>query len=554
MKSIFGQIFSVADGEVSDMLNPAKWLSTWAGGGVSTSGEPVTGNTALGLAAYYACAHVIAEDVGKLPFKVYRRLDPRGKEVAYDHALYETLHTAPNPEMSAMSFREVMTFFSTTWGNGYAEIRPQKSGGKSELWPIHPGRVEIKRTPGDRLYYSIRQNNGTTVEIPPERMLHIHGLGDDGVQGYSVAKVACDSIGIGLAGQRLAGAFFGNGSVLSGVLETPNQMTPDAHRQLREEFERIYRGASNAAKTAILEQGLKYTKIGIPPEEAQFIESRQFQVEEVCRWFRVPPHKIQHLLRATFSNIEHQGIEYVTDTLQPWLVRWEQEVARKLFGDDPEYFAEHLIDGLLRGDSVSRSTYYHNMVFSGLMTPNEVRELENLNPMDGGDDLLVQSAMVTLASISDPKEEAPPTDNNPAPPIPPVPEPPQPPEDGNPPPTEAVRPVFLDAAARVARKETEAIGRAMDRHRGNTVRFTSWLENFFDDAHEVYIRDQFLAPAAVHLALSGTALPLESDRHVAAVKDEAATYFARSDVPAWTVAEQFRATRLADLMYKGDRR
>ena len=375
----------------STVRNPADWLAASLGGGDATvSGETISPDKALTLSAYFAAIRAISEDVGKLPLILYRTLKPRGKERATTHPLYRLLHDSPNREMSSMSFRETLTMHSIGWGNGYAEIVRDKARPVA-LWPIDPTRVRIERTDDHRVIYKVAAIEGKEITLQSMDMFHLHGLGFDGLTGYSVAHLARESIGSALAMEKRGAALFGNGSQPGGVLEIPNVLDPDARKHLTESWAAKHKGASNAHKTAILEQGLQFKTIAVPNRDAQWIEGREFSVSELARWLRIPPHKIAHMRDATFSNIESQAREYVIDTLQPWLVRWEQEIARKLISPRSGLFAEHLVAGLLRGDTTNRFNAYQTAIASGWMSRNEARALENLNPADGLDEFLVPS-------------------------------------------------------------------------------------------------------------------------------------------------------------------
>lgn len=390
--SILQYIFSAA----SNIRDPAEWLVHALGGQKTASGMRVNQHTAMTFAPYYAGLRAISEDVAKLPFKVFRRLQPRGKENITDHRVQKLIQVAPNRDMTSMAFRETVTHWALGWGGGLAEIQRSGAGVPVALWPIHPSRVQSMRNDEDGLFWRIaskdNRGNQSTTDLLDRDTLHIHGLSSDGVQGYSVLAMASESLGLGLAAQRFGAAFFGNGAHIGGVLEHPKTLSDTAHKRLRESWNDEYTGSNNTGKTLIAEEGMKYTKRGIPPDEAQFLETQQFSVETFARWFRIPPHKLQDLQRATFSNIEQQSIEYVNDTLMPWLIRWEQEVERKLFmpnAADRGLFARHVVQALLRGDQSARGEFYTKQLANGSMSPNDIRELEDQNPVDGGDDYFV---------------------------------------------------------------------------------------------------------------------------------------------------------------------
>jgi phage portal protein BeeE len=382
---------------ISDLTHPRAWLTNLMGGGPTVSGRDVNEETALCLSAYYACIRVIAEDVGKLPFNVYRRLQPRGKELAPENPVHKVLHDEFNPRMCACTGRELMQHWASGWGNGYAEIVRDGSNKVRALWPIHPERVEPK----------------------------LRGGGNE-LKGYSVAHLARETIGLGLASQDFGAAFFGNDTTMGIILSHPNTLDDKQRARLQAGLQKARGRGKDAFKMMVTEGGTKVERVGIPPQDAQMLQTRQFQVEEIARWFRMPPHKIQHLERATFSNIEHQGLEYVGDALMPWLVRWEQEVHRKLFVPEARttLFAEHVVNALLRGDFKARTEGYNKAIFTGWMSINDARTLENLNPLPAkiGDVYFMQSAMSTVEDIVDPPEPPPQPTSFGSPPMPPAPE------------------------------------------------------------------------------------------------------------------------------------
>jgi HK97 family phage portal protein len=290
-------------GGVSTLANPAPWLVDFYGGGTPSAGVRVTEATALSASAVFACVRNIAEDEAKLPFIVYRNLEPQGKERLKAHPLYRLLHDEPNPEMSSFDFRQAVTACAVLFGGGYAEIEKTQAGVPLYLWPIESWRVRPLRDAAKNLYYEVDGRD----RLDPADMLHIRGFGFDGVLGCMLAQVGKESLGLTIAAQRFAASFFGNGTKVSGLLSHPKMLSPEAHKRLKESWTEEHGGPGNAHKPRILEEGMTWTQLSTAPDEAQMVETRQFQVEDVARWFRMPPHKIQHLLRSTFSNIEHQG-------------------------------------------------------------------------------------------------------------------------------------------------------------------------------------------------------------------------------------------------------
>lgn len=372
----------------------------------TTAGVSVTELSALQSTAVYACVRLLAETVASLPLITYRRLENGGKERALDHPLYDVLHYRPNRLMSSFEWRETMMGHLLLWGNAYSRIVDDASGRVVELYPMRPDRVQISQTEAG-LMYTYSPTGGEVMTLPEEKVFHLRGLSTEGILGISPIAQARQAIGLALATEEFGSRFFGNGARPGGVLEHPGTLTDEAMNRLRMSWEQSHTGAANAHKVAILEEGMKYAQIGIPPEDAQFLETRKFQLAEIARIFRVPAHMIGDLDRATFSNIEHQSLEFVIHSVRPWLVRWEQAIMRSLLMEHErnEVFAEFLVDGLLRGDTMSRYQAYATAVTNGWMSRNEVRQLENLNPVDGLDEYLVPMNMMEAGADLDGLED-----------------------------------------------------------------------------------------------------------------------------------------------------
>lgn len=365
------------------------WLGNWPmsefprvfGAGPTSAGVDVSEYTALNYSAVWAAVSIISADIASLPLILYKRTSNGGKERYTDSSLYELLHDAPNPEMTAMVFREALQAHVMTWGNAYAEIQRDQVGRPVALWPITPDRVTPFREGGGALGYRVTNSNGRQVVIAPRNMLHIPGLGFDGVTGYSVIQHARESIALGVATERFGETFFRNGSTFGGVLSHPEKLTTEVKQGIRESADALHTGVDRAHKFLILGGGMKYDRLGIPPNDAQFLETRRFQINEVARWFGIPPHKIGDLERATFTNIEQQDIEYYRSGLRRWLVRWEQEYQRKLISplERRQQFVKHNVEGLLRGDSTARAAFYTSMFNVGAYSINMILESEDLN-------------------------------------------------------------------------------------------------------------------------------------------------------------------------------
>lgn len=446
-------------------LNDERFWSTMGMSLKTDAGVDVGPVSALGFSAVYACVRNISEDVGKLPLILYRQGADGSRERAVADPLYGLLRDKPNPEMSAMTFRQTLTAHAMLWAGGYAMIQRDGLGRPIALWPLHPGRVKPKRTQSGRMFWEVRTEAGVPVSYEDTEIFHVEGLGFDGIVGYSLASRAKESFGIAAAAEKFAARFFGSGSTVNGVLEHPGKIGKSEDRaRLREEWEDMHSGVGNSHKVAILQEGMKYAKVGVTPEEGQFLESRQFQIEEVCRWFRMPPHKVQHLARSTFANIEHQGIEYVVDTLTAWFTRWEAEIARKLIVQAGMY-AEHLADALLRGDTKSRFEAYNLALAQGWMNRDEVRARENLPPLPNGDGkvTLVPVNMAPLDKMvsGEAAAQAAPT-----------------------PSARVLGRVLEDAVGRMIRKETLAAKRAAKK----PAEFGAWLDEFYRD-HGDTVRD-----------------------------------------------------------------
>ena len=365
--------------------------------GGTASGKTVNERTAMQTTAVYACVRILAETIASLPLNVYRSTD-NGKEKATDHQLYYLLHDEPNPEMTSFVFRETLMSHLLLWGNAYAQIIRDGRGRILALYPLLPDRMTVDRTTEGQLYYEYRKDTGYVI-LRPEDILHIPGLGFDGLVGYSPIAMAKNAIGMAIATEEYGGKFFANGASPGGVLEHPGVVKDPA--RIRESWNAVYQGSGNAHRIAVLEEGMKFQSIGIPPEQAQFLETRKFQTEEICRIFRVPPHLVANLDKATFSNIEHQSISFVVHTIRPWLVRLEQGMNKALLSpsEKGQYFVGFVVDGLLRGDYASRMQGYAIGIQNGFLSPNDVRTLENMNTIEHGDIYAMNGNMLKLEDV-----------------------------------------------------------------------------------------------------------------------------------------------------------
>lgn len=469
------------------------------------SGVSVDHNTAMNYSACWSATRILTETVAALPKMLYRRVG-EGKERARETPLFRVLHDEPNPDQDSMAWFDQQMAAVVNWGDAFAEKERNRRQEVVALWPIHPSRIpkgNIQRNSSGELVYMVRNDDGTASPVSAADMLHVRGpLSDDGVRGKGVITQARESIGMGLVTERFGAAFFGNGASARVVLKHPAQLSPAAHENLRKEWREMHVGA-NAHSTAILEEGMDIANLSIPPEEAQFLQTRQHNITEIARWYRVPPHMLADLSRATFSNIEFQGIEFVTHSILPWVTRWEQAINKQLISDKnkPTLFAEFLVDGLLRGDAKSRAEAFQTQFLNGAINQDEWRSAENRNPLPDG---LGQKHYVplNLRAVDEP--------------IPEPSEPPEPEEDDD---TEEQRALLLESAKsltvsvldRMLTKEKLAASRAA-RKPGE---FLAWMDRFYDK-HTKTVTEALgpLAPALQSLGVSFDPSAM-AERHVA---------------------------------------
>lgn len=390
--------------EVTDSVRDSGQIFAF---GTASSGEKVDEQSAMQISTVYACVRVLAETVAALPLHLYRYTDNgKGKERAADHPLYRILYRQPNDEMSSFTWRETLMTHLLLWGNAYCQIIRDGRNQVLGLYPLLPENVEVDRDEQGQLYYIY---HAYTDEVPGEKnqdiyfrkdeILHIPGLGFNGLVGFSPIAMMKNSLGTTLAVEKYGSSFFKNGAQPSGVLEHPGVLKDP--QKIRDNWTSVYGGANNAHKVAVLEEGMQYKSISLPPEDSQFLSTRQFGVEEICRIFRVPPHMVQDLQRATFSNIENQSLNFVVHTLTPWLVRFEQAIIKDLLLTEEQdvLFPKFNVDGLLRGDYQSRMNGYATGISNGFLSPNDIHRLENMDLIpaeEGGDDYYLNGGYVKL--------------------------------------------------------------------------------------------------------------------------------------------------------------
>lgn len=390
---------SPPNNNTSSLSSPAQWLVDMFNPN-SASGQSVTEESAMNHTGVYSAVRVIAETIASLPLNVYENLPNGGKRKATNNYLYSMLHSKPNDLMTSFTFRETMMAHLLLWGNHYSQLELSNDGKIKGIWPLLPGQVQVKRK-NNRLYYIYMKEDGSLITFDQSEILHIPGLGFDGLVGKSVIKMAREAIGLGLSAEEFGARFFSQGAQPGGIIEYPNKMSDEAYERYKKDVNKKHTGLGNSHKIMVLEEGLKYHQTGIAPDDAQFLETRKFQIEEIARIFRIPPHMLANLENATFSNIEQQSIDFVVNTIRPWLVRIEQVLNDKLISSrNNKNYIKFVVEGLLRGDSESRGKFYNTMFNIGAMTINDIREKEDMNPLPNGDESFVPLNMVPLSEIN----------------------------------------------------------------------------------------------------------------------------------------------------------
>lgn len=475
----------------SGVATPEKWLVDYFKGGAdSYAGVMVDEETALKYSAYFCGVRRISETLGSIPLILYQRLKEGGKERAYNHSLYDKLHNSPNPNVVSMTFRSTLQNHLLTWGNAYAQIIWKQNQTIDSLYPLRPDRMTVKRDIYGELQYEYNYQGIKRVAIPNNQILHIPGFGFDGTVGYSIVRLARESLGLGLGTEEFGARFFGSGTHPGLIAEHPGRLGPDASDNLRKSLTEKSSGLGKSHKILILEEGMKAVPVGIPPEDAQFLETRKFQVTDVARWLNIPPHMIMDLERATFSNIEEQSLEFVIYTMRPWFVLWEQVLSHRLLSSEERkiYFFEHLIDALLRGDTKSRYEAYKIASDSGWFNADEIRAKENMNPQPNGmgkiynvplnfqnkvdwlnkedkeENKYLRALNIEQRSIMERNNIV-----------------------------KNYNRIFVDAAGRFVRREGIAIKKAVNKYlkNGNITDFTFWLDKFYNELPE-YIEKNML--------------------------------------------------------------
>lgn len=464
----------------------------------TTAGPKISEENALENAAVWNAITILSTIPAMLPLNLYQR-QSKGKQKATDHPYHKLLWIQPNPEMTAMPFREAMMGHLLTWGNAYIEKEWAESGYIKALWPIPPNRIRPERSKATgRLIYYFKRNDGTEQTLTRDNIIHIPAFGGNGLMGYSPIRMHKEALGLAKAMEEFGAGFFGRGATPGAVLQHPETVSEEAQDRLKKQVHKAVGGLDNAHRLLILEEGMTWNKIGLPPEEAQFIQSRTFEIDEVARIYNLPPHLLKQLNRATFSNIEELGLEFVDYSLMPWLKRVEQNftVQMHLVENGSGLFYEHNVDALLRGNITTRYAAYAQGRQWGWLSADDIRELENMNPLpDGqGEMYLIPMNMTTAEAMQQQLEELPMSVQQPllleekslyavkkkareAPP------------QGRKEQEKIFYPLFKNNAQRLINKEVIATTRALNKYQRDVAdTFNNWLDEFYQ-GHNQYVID-----------------------------------------------------------------
>jgi HK97 family phage portal protein len=430
-------------------------------GFATDSGEHVNPETAMRIATVFACVRVLAEAVAGLPMSIYKRRKSGGKDIAADHWLHNLVHNTPNTWQTSFGWREMGQGHLCLRGNSYSVIdwrsRGRRGAVADQLIPIHPDRMTVKRQPDGRPGYMVKDwRTGAETPYDASEILHIPALSFDGLTGLSPVAYQAQTLGLSMAAERFGARFFKNGAKASGVVTYPGPLSETGQRNLRDSVMKHISG-DNMHRPLVLEQDAKWTQLSVNPDDAQFLETRKYQDVDICKIFRVPPHMVGILDKATFSNIEHQGIDFVVHVLRPWVVRWEQVINKQLLHNGETYFCKLNVAGLLRGDIKSRYLAYGKAINDGWLTRAEARDFEDLNPIDGLDEPLVPMNMQKANQANQAEQTGPAAGHVGA----------------------IARLVIEDAADKIAAAEIKAIAGRIDKADADRERFKTWLQDYY---------------------------------------------------------------------------
>lgn len=488
---IFSRLAEAEDVEKRDVTISPKLMQALINGSFG-GGVNVTPNGALSQTAVWASVKVLSESVAQIPLFLYER-DGEYKVRATKHPLYKILQRSPNELMSSFHLRQLMMVHLTTWGNAYCEIVWSRDGQVDALIPLRPDRVTPVLVDGKK-YFDVELPDGTAVRLPAYRVWHVPGLGFDGLVGYSPIKLHANTVGLAMAAEEYGANFFKNGTSAGMVLQHPGQLSAEAASRLKRAIETSNAGLSNAHRVMVLEEGMDMKTLGLSPEDAQLLSTRQFQVTEIARIYRVPPHMLGDMSRATWGNVEEMGEEFLRYTLMPYLRSFEATITQQLLvGDEQDtHFAEFLVDSFLRANTEKRYDAYSTAIQNGFMSVNEVRARENLNPIEGGDKHFVPLNLAPIGQrqiqVASEKrdtcscgiEHRDSSGQS---------------EDGRVLMAQSFIPIFEDALGRCLRREVKAVQKAFGQYmkQRNQMEFENWLREYYEEFKDVFVRD--LTPA-----------------------------------------------------------
>ena len=467
------------------------WTTVGSVGSISQAGLYVGPERALQTSAVWSCARLIAESIATMPIIMYRRLSDGGKERAPTHPLYSVLHDAPNSLMTAFAFKRTMMVHALLYGNGYAEIGDGPRGVIDHLTLLHPDTVRVEAIPGG-IRYQVREGVGRERPVNAEDMLHLPGLSLDGVSGLSLVAYARESIGLALAAEGYSARFYSQNARPGGILQTPNKLNDDVAKRVKDSWEAAHAGLANAHRVAVLEQGLEWKQTGMTNQDAELIAQLDWSAADIARFFNVPLHMIQLMTKTTSwgSGIEEMGIEFVTYTLLPWMRNWEQLIQQRLILAPQTYFAEFLVDSLMRGKLNDRYAAYAIGINNSWLNPNEVRRFENMNPIPGGDEYRGPLNMAPLGENASGAEPEP-----------------------SPFPAASAKSghyalLLREAAGRVVRKEIAAMGKAAKRHGDDRALWVAEVGTFYGTHAALVAETLHIDEGAATAYASGQALEL----------------------------------------------
>jgi len=437
-------------------------------GTTATAGVTVNSQTAMAVSTVYACVRIISQTLAMLPLVVYRRLPDGGKVRADGHPLYDVIHARPNKRQSSFQFREMLMGHALLRGNAYAEIVPGPRGFADQLIPLHPDHVVVRLADDGQIMYEHRPPARPMRILLQDEVFHISTLSDNGIQGLSLIALAKESIGLAVAAQNYGSRFFGEGQRPAGTLTMPGKLSDEGHARLKDNWKETYGGLKGSQNIAILEEGLEWQALGMSNEDAQHLETRIFQVEEIASWFGVPLALLQHTEKTTSwgTGISQLTLGFVLFTMQPWFTRWQQEISQDLILDKDRFFAEFVVEGLMRGDPATRGRFYNIMVTLGVMTRNEVRSIENLNPLPGLDEPLTPKNMQQGQAGGVPGGGG----------------------------RALTQDLSYDAASRMARKESAALKKMAEKHAGEPDAWALAVSEFYEEYREDLVKVCKLEP------------------------------------------------------------